>query len=215
MTAQLAPHRMAVPPPAAPMRSTIASRASRSPSAMVFATTITFAAIAVVMAAALIAISPRTVTIPLAVVFVTGLVASGIVVTGDRGLTGRRHQSGGDRRPAPPDATGQPPGGQAHIERRADVPACASGWATLGGVSVTLLVLALVAPAGLRVALTAAGLVGLGAFRLGAMSGGWMSRGAGWSVRAEAPPALDACTCDEDSALRRSGLDCPPPEARP
>jgi hypothetical protein len=49
-----------------------------------------------------------------------------------------------------------------------------------GLMGVVLLMAAFAAPAGLRVFLSAAGLLGVAGFRLAAARAGWARRGAGW-----------------------------------
>ncbi len=54
-------------------------------------------------------------------------------------------------------------------------------WEAVGLMSLALLLSALVSPAGLRVVLSSAGLVGLAGFRLAAAREGWARRGVAWS----------------------------------
>ena len=177
MNAHLAPDRVAVPPSAAwNGRVPVVRRPARVPSATAFVSTVIFTAIAIVMAATLIAIGPQTVTIPLAVVLIAGLAASALVVAGDRWLA-RRRRGGGERHSVSGRTNGRRPALPAHDARRRDAAADEAGWGALGALSMTLLVLALAVPEGLRIPLAAIGLAGLVVLRVAAMYGGRIPRG--------------------------------------
>src|SRR5688572_11742828 len=202
MTRQLAHDRMALPPPITPENggAPAVRRVARAPSATAFVAKVILAAVAIVIAATLVANAPPTVLVPLAVVLVGGLVASGIVVTNEWMLADRHPARRGGRsrrrysqpRSAPFDATGTQPGVRGSLEHyRAGARAGVTGVATLGAVSLTLLVLALVAPAGPRIALAAGGLVGLAVVRLSAMSRVWASHREAPSGRAHRPSTRD------------------------
>ena len=187
MYARLAPNRMPLPPPSIAQKRTRAPagrRATRMPSATAFVFKIVLSAIAIVMAAVVIATAPPTVLIPLATALVAGLAATALLIRGDRGLSERRRS----RRGAPHNGSA----GHDRGERGRDAPA-GEGWGALAVGSAVLLLLALVASEGLRVALAATGLAGLAAFRLAAMYGGWMPRGSAVTERpaASETPAVN------------------------
>ena len=199
MTRQLAPDRMALPPPISSVSGVSAAhRVARAPSATAFVARVILAAVAIVMAATLVANAPQTVLIPLAVVLVGGLVASGIVVINERMLADRRPARRSGRsirrysqpRSAPFDTTNTQPGARgSRDQRRAGARRGVTGVATLGAVSLTFLVLALVAPAGFEIALVTGGLLGLAVVRLTAMPRVWASHGAAPPRRAHRPSA--------------------------
>jgi hypothetical protein len=147
-------------------------RPAQAPTALSFVMRFVLAAVGIAMAATLIAVAPRTVTIPLTVVLGTGLVASGLINAADRLLERRRNRSV-RRRSAPSRETSRQP--------RADAAVDAVGWGVLGAVSVVLLVLALLVPRELGIGMATVGFAGLLVFRLSAMYGDWLSLGTAWS----------------------------------
>lgn len=151
------PHRMAVPPPH--------YAGHLTPSSLAFVSKVLLGAIAVALGVAVIVAAPQTVLIPIASVLAAGVVASVAVVGLDRRFPGRSRRPGGPgsgARPTIPERESLEPG------------------EALGLASFALLLFALVSPAGLRVLLAAAGLFGLGAFRLAAARSGWARRGVAW-----------------------------------
>jgi small-conductance mechanosensitive channel len=190
MTAHLEPNRMPVPPPSVVRngRAPARGRAVHAPSARAFVAKIMFSAFVIVMAATLMATAPRTVTIPVAIVLGTGLVASTLTVTGDQWLARQGRRRASKRRSAPPPATGQHPGLAVRDDYDPDAPRRVAGWGALAAMSVSLLVVALVVGQRLGAVLAAAGLAGLAVFRLAAMYGGWVRRSA---ILAESPSGPD------------------------
>jgi hypothetical protein len=142
------------------------SLSESSRAAIVFVSKFLLAAIAIVLGAAVIAVAPRPVTIPIGTVVAAGLVVSGLVAMI------RRRRATRSRRPTRPGAAGVPvPTHRAdHPGPRDDDPSSESmreiGWLALGVVSITVIVLALVVPEELAVAFAAIGLAGLLVFRL-------------------------------------------------
>ncbi len=145
-----------------------------SPAAIVFISKFLFAAIAIVLGAALIAAAPRTVTIPIGVVLATGLVAAGLVAMVGRWRPTPNKRSARRSAVAAPHPADRTDG----IRLRDDDPSDESmrdrGWLALGVVSITVLLLALVVPKELAVAFVAIGLAGLLVFRLTATWVGWV-----------------------------------------
>lgn len=70
MSTQLAPHNMSLPPPRA---------AERSSAPLPFVSKLIFSTIATVLGAAVIWTAPATVTIPITIVLVAGIAASGVI----------------------------------------------------------------------------------------------------------------------------------------
>ena len=222
MTAHLAPNRMSVPPPnvvgngCAPARDGV----TRTPSATAFVAKVILAAIAIVMTATLVATAPPTVTIPIAAVLSTGLVASTLAVRGGRRRLARRYPRHTNSRLAPPPAPGQHPGLAARDGYDSPVPTRAAAWETLGArgalgangalgawaalgaMSVLLLVLALLVGERLGAVLAAIGLAGLAVLRLAATYGGWVRRS---SILAESSSELDNSARDEGGAFDSAG----------
>jgi hypothetical protein len=158
MTGNLTTHRFAVPPPGAARngRNPTPVGPASTPSASAFVARVIFIAIAVVMATALIAVAPRTVTIPIAVAAITGLTAGALVMLGDGRLVRRPRRRGADGRSGASAAT--------------------AGWGVLGATSLSLLLLALVLPQPVAVPLAAVSLGGLVLIRLAAFAGSMRRR---------------------------------------
>jgi hypothetical protein len=149
--------------------------AEKSPAPTVFISKFLSAAIAIVFGAALIAAAPRTVTIPIGVVFATGLVAASLVAIVGRWRPTSGKWSAGRSAVAASHATDRTDG----VRLRDDDPSSDEsmrerGWLALGVVSITVLLLALVVPNELAVAFAAIGLTGLLVFRLTAAWVGWV-----------------------------------------
>jgi hypothetical protein len=145
----------------------------KPPAAIVFISKFLFAAMAIVLGAALIAAAPRTVTIPIGVVFATGLVTAGLVAMVGRWRATSSRRSARRSAVVAPRAADRTDG----IRLRGDDPSDESmrdtGWLALGVVSITVLLLALVVPNKLAAAFAAIGLAGLLVFRLTAAAVGW------------------------------------------
>jgi hypothetical protein len=181
MNARFAPNRMPLPPPIlADTHGRVPAdrHGARVRSATDFVSRIVLAAIAIVMAAVLVASAPGPMMIPLATVFVTGVVATALVMLGDRRLSNRERWS---RQP-----TGE------RDERRRKAPGRDAGWRALAAASAVALVLALLAPGALRAALVVTGLAGLAALRLAAMYGRWIPYGVPPADRPERSSAARA-----------------------
>jgi small-conductance mechanosensitive channel len=173
MYMQLSPHRMSVPPPPAGYLD------SHAPSSLVFVSKIVLGAIATAIAAAFIIAAPPTVMVPIASALTFGVVASLAVVGIDRRISARRSGSASSER----------------ATERATESVGLQG--VLAIASVALLLVALVSPAGLRVVLASAGLLGLIGVRFGGADSGWAPRSSAWTNEQtrsqrlnEEPPAM-------------------------
>jgi small-conductance mechanosensitive channel len=173
---------------------TARARASGAPSAVTFVAKVILAAIAVVMAGALVATAPATVTVPIAVVFSAGLVASTLVGRRGRHWVARRTSQDTNGHTAAPDRTGERPGlapseGREPAASR-DLASASLGatdalgaaevlgaWGALGAVSVSLLVLALAVGEPLGAVLVTLGLAGVAVLRIAATYTSWGRRG--------------------------------------
>jgi hypothetical protein len=119
---------------------------------------VVLAAISTVTAIVLVASASAAVLVPLGVVLATGLVTSGLAAMLDRWWLSRRRRAG------------------------------AAPWGAVGGISVGLLVIAMLAPENARIALTAFGLAGLIAFRLAVLYGRWAPFGSVPAGLVSVPP---------------------------
>jgi hypothetical protein len=128
------------------------------PSAIEFLSKLVLAAIAIVFGAVAIATAPRTVTVPIGIVLTTGLAASGVVAVVSRWIAARGKQPVTLR-------TADDPSEESMRER---------GWLVLGAASISVLLLALLAPDELALAFAAIGFAGLVVFRLTAAWVGWV-----------------------------------------
>ena len=125
---------------------------SNQPSGLLFVSKVVFAALAAVLAAAFIRTVPLTVLAPIATVVVAGVAGSLALAALDR-----------------------------RISARATLATKRAGIREVVGVTgLVLLIIALVSPAGLRVALSSAGLLGLMGVRLAAADAGWARRASAW-----------------------------------
>jgi hypothetical protein len=111
----------------------------------------------------LIVAAPPTVMVPIAAVLATGTVASFAVVGIDRRISARALS--GQRAPRQKSDLSAPATERIRIRE------------AVGVISLVLLLIALVSPAGLRVVLSAAGLFGLMVFRLAAADAGRIAVG--------------------------------------
>jgi hypothetical protein len=168
--------RAVTPRPAVARRQPVAVPAPRPgqplPSAIAFVSKLVLAAIATVMGAALVVAAPRTVTVPIGMVLVAGLVASGLVALVGRWRAARSSRPAAPRRSSSPHTTDLRDA--AGLRDRSDESMRELGWLALGIVSITVLVLALVVPEEIAVAFAAIGFGGLVAFRVTAAWGGWV-----------------------------------------
>jgi hypothetical protein len=145
------------------------------PSAIAFVSKLVLAAMATVMGAALIVAAPRTVTVPIGMVLVAGLVASSLVALVGRWRAARISRAAArPRRSSAPHTTVLRDG--ARLRERSGESMRELGWLALGIVSITVLVLALVVPEEIAVAFAAIGFGGLVAFRVTAAWAGWVPR---------------------------------------
>ena len=160
MISRLSQYHIAMPPPPRSMYHHANARpvTGHAPSALVFASAIIVGVLAVTMALVLILMAPQTVMVPIAVVLGAGLAVSAAFTIGSRWTARRR------ARPARP-----------RPDRAGNLAVLA--WTMLASASVALLALVFVAPSGLAVALSIAGLAGLLVLRFAAMYGNWVPRG--------------------------------------
>ena len=160
MISRLSQYHIAMPPPPRSMyhHANASPVTGHAPSALVFASAVILGVIAVTMALVLILMAPQTVTVPIAVALGAGLAVSAAFTIGSRWTASRRTRATRPRR-----------------NRAGNVAVLA--WTMLAAVSVALLALVFVAPSGLSVALSIAGLAGLLVLRFAAMYGNWVPRG--------------------------------------
>ena len=146
------------------------------PSAAAFVTRVILIALAAVVGVVFLVAAPRTVTIPLAVVLLAGLVASGFANTARRRAVGERRRSA---TPSPGvTARGGPPApNDVRTVDRVGESSITSPWGAIVALSAGFLVLALVARNPTGAVLTAIGLAGLLASRVAASLNGWLPRG--------------------------------------
>lgn len=166
------PTNTSLPPPAALSGTTFVSR-------------FLLVSIAIVAAIALIVAAPLSVTGPLGFVFLAGLFGTYVLSALERRQQGR----GEPRSDAPSDVSREddPASRGPDFTRQ---PVSASG--ALAVFSISMLGMALLAPASVGVGAAVLGLVGLFALRISAMISGWAPRGSAWARprRADPMPAV-------------------------
>jgi hypothetical protein len=161
-----------------------------APSPTTLVSRVILTAIAVVVAGAIVLSAPRAVTVSIAIA-----AAAGIAAVGSMKAIGHRRATGAHD--APTRAHASPPDETSTVAGPVNW-----GWGALTGVSVLLLLLALVAPVELGAVFGAIGVAGLFIVRIAAIHGRWAepARIAGSSERAS--PAADRTSVDSGSRSR-------------
>ena len=146
------------------------------PSASAFVTRVILMSIAAVVGVVLLVAAPRTVTIPLAVVLLAGLVASGFANAARGRAMGERRRSATPSLGAPARGGPSAPNDAGTVDRVGES-SITWRWGASVALSVSFLVLALVAGHPVGAVLTVVGLAGLLASRVAASLNGWLPRG--------------------------------------